>query len=116
MLSRPPITRHLLFCTGNKCLGKGGEDMKIQAQNIVDKTPELSTVLVTKTGCLNMCENGPMVLLYPDGYWFSDMTDGRTKALLEGIRSKREVLLSGNVAFRLEANAPSLSPAKTKTH
>jgi (2Fe-2S) ferredoxin len=101
MLTKAKIRHHMLFCTGNKCLGKGGEEMKILAQNIVDATPELSSLLVSKTGCVNMCESGPMVLLYPEGYWFSDMTEGRTKILLESLRENREAPLPGNVAFVL---------------
>ncbi len=93
----------MLFCTGNKCLGKGGEEMKIQAQTIVDNTPELSSLLVSKIGCLNMCESGPMVLLYPKGYWFSDMTERRTRTLLESLRDNKENPLPANVAYVLEA-------------
>jgi (2Fe-2S) ferredoxin len=94
----------MLFCTGNKCLGKGGEEMKILAQNIVDNSPELASLLVSKTGCLNMCESGPMVLLYPEGTWFSDMTEGRTRTLLDAIREKKANPLPGNVAYVLGAH------------
>ncbi|MGC8529093.1 MAG: hypothetical protein ACP5OP_02700 [Leptospirillia bacterium] len=75
--------------------------MKIFAQNLVDTTPELSSLLVSKTGCINMCESGPMVLLYPEGYWFSDMTEGRTKLLIEALKTNTKNPLSGNVAFTL---------------
>jgi (2Fe-2S) ferredoxin len=86
MMKKIPVDHHLLFCTGNKCMGKGSEDLKILAQNIRDQSPDLSTLLVTKMGCLKQCESGPMVALYPEGFWFSDMNTSRTVKLLDQIR------------------------------
>lgn len=88
MKKKLPVEHHLLFCTGNKCMGKGSEDLKVLAQNIRDQTPDLSTLVITKMGCLKQCESGPMAILYPEGYWFSDMNTSRTVKLLDQIKDQ----------------------------
>ena len=97
------ITRHLLFCTGNKCIGGGGEELKILAQNIRDQTPCLSTMHVSKMGCLKQCESGPMAVLYPDGYWFSDLDTTLTKKLLDQIQNGQEPLPENRI-FELKGS------------
>jgi (2Fe-2S) ferredoxin len=95
------IKNHLLFCTGNKCMGKGGEDLKILAQNICDQSPDLSTLLVSKMGCLKQCEFGPMAVLYPRGTWFSGMDSSLTIKLLDQIKDGK-CPLPGNLFFELK--------------
>lgn len=86
------ITHHLLFCTGNKCMGKNGEDLKILAQNERDQSPLLSSLLVSKMGCLKQCESGPNAVLYPEGYWFSDLDVSLTRRLVDQIRTGQDPL------------------------
>ena len=107
MMKKIPVDHHLLFCTGNKCMGKGSEDLKILAQNIRDQSPDLSTLLVTKMGCLKQCESGPMAVLYPEGYWFSDMDRTLTIKLLDQLKSKKKPLPE-NLFFVLENSDKTL--------
>ena len=101
------IKNHLLFCTGNKCMGKGGEELKILAQNICDQSPDLSWLLVSKMGCLKQCESGPMAVLYPEGYWFSDMDRTLTIKLLDQLKSKKKPIPE-NLFFVLENSDKTL--------
>jgi (2Fe-2S) ferredoxin len=29
---------------------------------------------VSTTGCLNLCEEGPVMIIYPQAYWYRDVT------------------------------------------
>jgi len=31
--------------------------------------------MVTTTGCLNLCEDGPVMIVYPQGYWYRNVAD-----------------------------------------
>ena len=31
--------------------------------------------MVSSTGCLKYCEEGPVVVVYPEGYWYGGVTD-----------------------------------------
>jgi predicted metal-binding protein len=34
---------------------------------------DMSDVLVSSTGCLNLCERGPVLIVYPEGYWYGEV-------------------------------------------
>ncbi len=75
-----PYKRLVLVCTNVKndetkpCCGrKDGEAIftnireEIRSKNLSD------VVRVSKTGCLGKCVNGPNIIVYPDGIWYSEV-------------------------------------------
>jgi (2Fe-2S) ferredoxin len=40
-------------------------------------------VLVTGSSCLGPCEQGPTVVVYPDGTWYSKVTETDVAAILD---------------------------------
>lgn len=58
-------TRHLLFCTGSDCDGKG---LMKEARKLLGK--DSVHVKRSKVGCLGTCKLGPVVIVYPDGVWY----------------------------------------------
>jgi (2Fe-2S) ferredoxin len=92
MFSPPSWKRHLFFCTGNKCQGKGSEDLKLLAQDILNQTTQSREILITKSGCLDLCDYGPIALLYPEGKWFSTMDEKSTSDMIDQILNGRDVL------------------------
>jgi (2Fe-2S) ferredoxin len=40
-------------------------------------------VLVSATGCLGPCEQGPTVVVYPDGTWYSKVTEADVATILD---------------------------------
>ncbi len=62
-------------------------------------------VRVNKAGCLDRCEEGPVVVIYPPGTWYTyiDETD-----LDEIIDSH---IVGGKVVERLLLDAPDVKPA-----
>lgn len=71
---------HLFVCTNQRELPKtgcgdlGSMDLhtvlkkEMKARNIDKK------VRINKSGCLHMCEKGPVMVLYPEGRWFYNVT------------------------------------------
>jgi (2Fe-2S) ferredoxin len=52
------------------CTHDGKSDLLPQLQQFV-KAAGLSTVIrVNKAGCLDQCEHGPTVVVYPDAVWY----------------------------------------------
>ena len=31
----------------------------------------MDSVMVSTTGCLKLCDNGPILVVYPNGYWYA---------------------------------------------
>ncbi|AFS53617.1 hypothetical protein LptCag_0474 [Leptospirillum ferriphilum] len=82
-------------------MGKGNEDLKLLTQSHIVSLGLEKDILVTKTGCLDQCEYGPMVLLYPEGTWYSGMDEKSVRTLVEQIRDGKE-LLPRNLFYQIE--------------
>jgi len=72
---------HILVCasfrasgeTQGICHKKGaGSFLPYIASELEDR--EMGDVLVSSTGCLNICEEGPVMIVYPQGYWYKGVT------------------------------------------
>ena len=58
-------SRHILFCTGGDCDGKG---LMKEARKLLGK--DSVRVKRSKVGCLGACKLGPLMIVYPDGVWY----------------------------------------------
>ena len=73
---------HLFVCTSSRINGlqKGYCHSKESVQ-IVNKIMEEidsrdlgSEVMVTNTGCFGICNQGPIIVIYPEGTWYGGVT------------------------------------------
>jgi (2Fe-2S) ferredoxin len=53
-------------------------------------------VMVSNTGCLSLCEKGPVVVIYPDNIWYGGVTADDVEEIMN------EHIEGGNVLKRLE--------------
>jgi (2Fe-2S) ferredoxin len=63
--------------------GRGGVEL---AQALKDGAKRLGLkgkVRVARTGCLDLCEKGPNVFIYPEGEWLSDLAPADADAVLK---------------------------------
>lgn len=58
-------SRHILFCTGGDCDGKG---LYKAAKDILGK--QSVHIKRSKVSCLGACKLGPVLIVYPDGVWY----------------------------------------------
>ena len=57
-----------------KCIKKNaGELLGYLESELADRG--LNNVMVSTTGCLKLCDQGPILLVYPEGYWYQQATD-----------------------------------------
>ena len=89
------IRSQVLICGGTGCTSSGSTVLVEEFENqIADKGLE-EEVKVVKTGCFGLCALGPVVIVYPDGTFYSKVK----KEDVEEIVS--EHLLKGRVVERL---------------
>ncbi len=73
----PAHQHHLLTCRGPRCTALGAEACWAQLRESLAAhglRGEDERVLTAATGCLYPCNRGPVLVVYPDGIWYGDLT------------------------------------------
>jgi (2Fe-2S) ferredoxin len=74
----PSFTHHIFVCgnvrePGHKrgcCDPSGGQQLREAFKNALKKAKLGSLVRANHAGCLEQCEHGPTVVIYPQGIWY----------------------------------------------
>ena len=70
--------KHIFICTNDRgkdhprksCGNCGGLDLRKEFVRLINKFELKGKVRANKSGCLDVCEEGPAVVIYPQGYWY----------------------------------------------
>ncbi|HHY99611.1 MAG TPA: NADH-quinone oxidoreductase subunit F, partial [Tissierellia bacterium] len=82
---------HVLVCGGTGCSSSNSAQIR---ERFIEKIKELNLdneVQVIGTGCFGLCEEGPVVIVYPEGSFYARMTVDRVDEIVE------EHLLKGRI-------------------
>jgi len=63
--------------------GRGGLELCEALKQGVKRSGLKDTVRVARSGCLDLCEQGPNVFLYPGEVWLSDLKPEDADAILK---------------------------------
>jgi (2Fe-2S) ferredoxin len=68
--------KHILFCGGcrnNRCSSaeRGQESLRYLRKRIKELELDAQGVHVTVTECLDICQKGPILVVYPEGTWYN---------------------------------------------
>ncbi|AGL01832.1 (2Fe-2S) ferredoxin domain-containing protein [Desulfoscipio gibsoniae] len=94
---------HIFVCTSSRtnnlpkglCQGKSaGEILSAFLEEIEDQGLS-GEIYISNTGCLGLCDQGPVVIIYPDNVWYRGVTPGDVEEIME------EHILGGNIVERL---------------
>lgn len=91
----PDYDFHLLVCTGPRCAVHGASSFIDMLKTTLKEASVFDRCLTTRTGCAFPCNKGPVLVLYPHGYWYR-LPDGDATR-----RFVREVLVEGGTASDL---------------
>jgi (2Fe-2S) ferredoxin len=71
------------------CSKKGAAELlQYLEAEIVDRGLD---AMVSSTGCLKVCTQGPVVLLYPQGKWFGEVDEDKADAILDALEEGGEI-------------------------
>ena len=89
------IRAHVLICGGTGCTSSGSQAIQEAFAENIKAFGLTEEVKVVQTGCFGLCALGPVVIVYPDGTFYSRVTAEDVKEIVE------EHLLKGRKVERL---------------
>ncbi len=63
--------KHVLICGGTGCTSSGSQEIEKTLRSEIEKNGLSEKVEVIKTGCFGLCALGPIVIVYPEGSFYS---------------------------------------------
>ncbi len=92
------IRAHVLICGGTGCTSSGSKAIQQAFEDNIKSCGLEEEVKLVQTGCFGLCALGPVVIVYPDGTFYSRVTTEDVKEIVE------EHLLKGRIVDRLVYN------------
>jgi len=94
--SKPEFEKYLMVCVNERPAGERvscggtfcGKELASAFKDAVKAAGQAGKIRVSKTYCLDVCEQGANVLLYPDNVWFKQVSLEDVPAILEKIGIK----------------------------
>lgn len=86
----PGFDRHVFVCTNLRpdgsprpcCAGRGGEAVR-DALKVAAKKRLGKSVRINSAGCLDQCEHGVTMVVYPDNVWYGFVTPADVDEIVE---------------------------------
>jgi NADH-quinone oxidoreductase subunit F len=91
----------ILLCAGGSCISSGAESVRDAFLRELAEQGLDQEVEVISTGCMGMCEIGPIAIVYPEGVFYQKLKPTDAAEIV------REHLLKGRVVERLFYKKPS---------
>jgi (2Fe-2S) ferredoxin len=107
----PFFEKHVFICTNRRdpsnpkgsCAAKGSEAIREQFKKEIYERGLKGRMRANAAGCLDQCENGCTVVVYPEQVWYGHVTVADVNEIIE------EHLLGGRIVERLlMPNQPQL--------
>jgi len=108
--------RHIFVCTNERpeghpkgcCSAKGSNEVRSALKAEVKRRGLSALVRANASGCLDACEFGVSVVIYPEGIWYGRVTAGDVPEIVE------RTVLNGEVIERLLMPDARYMPAERK--
>ena len=85
----------VLICGGTGCTSSGSVKIAKRLQEEIDKNGLTDEVMVVRTGCFGLCALGPIMIVYPEGTFYSMVNEEDIAEIVS------EHLLKGRIVTRL---------------
>jgi (2Fe-2S) ferredoxin len=110
----PPYERLVFICTNRRpegapkpsCAARGSEEVRTAFKRELAARGLVDVVRATSSGCLDACEQGVSVVIYPDDVWYGGV---RVEDVPEIVESH---VIGGRPVERLRQVLPSKGPRK----
>lgn len=91
-MSKP--SHHIFVCGSYRPAGAAGVCHKKESSRLLQhltieaQDRGLADVMISSTGCLNLCDSGPVIVVYPENLWYQHATLETAEAILDSLEEK----------------------------
>ncbi len=89
------VRSHILVCAGTGCTAGGSEKLIVELERWLKEEKMDTEAKVVKTGCFGLCALGPVVVVYPEGAFYSHVTPDDAEEIV------KEHIVKGRIVNRL---------------
>jgi len=90
------IRSHVLICGGTGCTSSGSTALRVALEKELEAKGLTEEIKIVTTGCFGLCALGPIMIVYPEGTFYSMVTPEDIPEIVD------EHLLKGRPVARLE--------------
>ena len=94
------VRAHILICTGTGCTASGAKGVLAKFDEELKAKKLREEVSLVETGCHGFCEGGPLVIIYPEGTFYTRVKPEDVAEIVE------EHILKGRIVSRLLFKEP----------
>ncbi|MFQ9511765.1 MAG: NAD(P)H-dependent oxidoreductase subunit E, partial [Lachnospiraceae bacterium] len=87
--------KQILVCGGTGCHSSGSKKVIAALEKAIKEKKLEKEVLIVKTGCFGLCALGPIMIVYPEGSFYSQVTTEGVEEIVE------QHIKNGNVVTHL---------------
>ncbi|WP_405114839.1 (2Fe-2S) ferredoxin domain-containing protein [Paenibacillus sp. FSL K6-1217] len=103
---------HLLICNGSDCKKHKGEEVAEAIEDEITKQGADALIHTTVTRCNGRCSDACVVISYPEGVWYRDVTPKSAKSLVRKVLKGEQ--LEENVLYTYEEGFQAATPKGAK--
>ncbi len=83
--------KHVFVCTHKRspesdrpdCGSCGGDELRGRLVKKINQYGLKGKIRINKSGCLDVCEKGPALVIYPKGYWYLNVNNSQLDQIVE---------------------------------
>ena len=87
------LKHHIFVCSSSRMTGEnkgfciaheGADILSAFVEEVQDRGLD-SEIMVTNTGCLGMCSMGPIVVIYPEQFWYGKVSAEDVEEIMDAL-------------------------------
>ena len=76
-----PYRLHAVLCCGKTCAGEDRALLNYMKSRLLEM--DMIDVRVNRGGCLGVCMQGPIMVVYPGGVWYCNLNEENVNLIIE---------------------------------